>query len=684
MADSMARIQIAGPTGTKRNLAVVGDGYTAADQAAYNTYVSDTLMGEVFKRDYFYEDAQAFNVFRVNLESNDSGVTTHTYDNAGNRTNVVNRDTALDTIFTGRWNRCWMEDGPNTSSRLNAALNTWVPDWDFVLIVLNAPGFGGCRRGQRLYVTSSVSWAVVSHEFGHGFASLADEYCRPGTYTGGEPGAVNVTKNSNRNTLKWRRFVRPTTPVPTSVNPSPGSGACTNYNVGTRPSWWASVDDAGLFEGARYNDKGIYRPVENCRMRGNTPDFCPVCYTEMKRVSRPSTGHSFNKVYCGDFNGDGREDILVHNGNSIQIYRSHGNRFEFVSGAVERVPGSWQFRSGDQFFVGDFNGDGKDEVVVYNATNWSKKYLGLLADDGADGLQLVRRYRDSVPGWAFGKNDQFHAADFDGDGRKDLVVFNGTDWSIPYLAMLRSNGTSFTSVRRYDASLAGWQMKKYDKILPGDFTGDGKDDLYIFNGRDWSTRYLTMLRSNGTSYTQVKRYDNSLAGWSMQKDDTYHVGDFNGDGKDDLYVFNGANWSKAYLAMMRSNGSSLTMAKRYDGNAPGWNMRRNDRHFPCDVDGNGTTDLFVYNHQDWSTQYLGTMKSTGSGLTCAWKADWVGEWNLGSVDRFEVSNYEGRSGPRNLVIHNANWLGMLRAAPMLSLQRIYYQWIHNYNYGRNW
>ena len=113
-------------------------------------------------------------------------------------------------------------------------------------------------------------------------------------------------------------------------------------------------------------------------------------------------------------------------------------------------------------------------------------------------------------------------------------------------------------------------------------------------------------------------------------------------------------------------------------------MRRNDHHYIGDIDGNGRADLFVYNHKDWGTQYLGTMISTGSGLTCNWKADWVGEWNLGAVDRFEPCNYEGGSRKRNLIVHNRNWLGMIRATPTLSLQRIYKNWIHNYRHGRNW
>lgn len=684
MPESVTTLQPAGSPGAKRDIAIVGDGFQEGEQSLFNDYCRDTVMEGVFRQDFYYEAAQAFNIYRVNLFSADSGVTTNTYDADGNLVNSVHRDTRLDTIFTGMWARCWIEDGPSTSSRLNMVLSAFVPDWDFVLIVVNSTGFGGCRRGNRLYVTRGADWSVVAHEFGHGFGSLADEYCRPGTFSGSEPQEVNVTANMNRSTLKWRQFVSPTTPVPTGVNPNPGNGACTGYNQGTRPALWSSDLDAGLFEGAKYQDSGIYRPVENCRMRGNSPQFDPVCYTEMRRIQHPFSGQTFNHVVTGDFNGDGRDEVLVHNENSIQIYQASGNQLDFVAGAVERVPGSWQFASGDKFYVGDFNGDGKDEVIVYNSTNWNQEYLGLLVDDGDGGLRLIRRYDDRMPGWQFARDDTFAVADFNGDGTDDLIVSNGTNWSPAYLGMLRSTGFGFTVARRYDGVLAGWQMRKGDRYLPGDFNGDGRDDLYVWNGTDWSVRYLAMLHSTGSGYAMVKRYDNTAPGWSMAKHDQHVVGDFTGEGRDDLYVFNGDDWSKAYLGMLSSTGSELSMVNRYDGNAPGWQMRRHDRHWAMDVDGNGRTDLLVYNYQDWSTEYLGTMVSTGSGLTCNWRADWLGEWNLGSVDQFEPCNYEGASGRRDVVVHNDNWLGMIRATPTLSLQRLYYRWIHNYRQGRNW
>jgi hypothetical protein len=692
MPDSVTQILKSGPPGAKLNIAVLGDGFAAADQTAYNNNVQAVLLDGVFGMDYFYEDKSAYNIFRVNLISAQSGVSQRVYNENGTPTDpsddtIVSttlRNTALGFIYSGSWAHCWLEWGANTGTLVQNALDTWVPDEDLVVIILNEPGFGGCGGGGFQIVTLGSSASVMAHEFGHGTGDLADEYCsRPGSYPYGEPDRPNITINMNRATLKWNQFVDPATPIPTGVAPANPTG-CTAWTVGAQPAGWSDSDDAGLFEGGSTWMKGIYRPVINCRMRGNSPPFCPVCYTRMKSNAEPYAEHTFLKVYAGDFNGDGKDDILVHSGNAIHIYRSNGSQLDVVFSAVERVPGSWQFQPGDRFYVGDFNGDGKDEVAVFNGTNWIMEYLGLLADDGANGLKLIARYDNSMPNWDFTSGDRFHVADFNGNGKKDLLVFNGGNWAIPYVGMLRSTGAGFTLSKRYDANLPGWQMRPGDRHYVGDFTGNGRDDLWVFNGSNWSIPYLGMLRSTGSALAMSKRYDGTMPGWQMRPGDRHYVGDFTGDGKADLYVFNGINWSIAYLGMLQSTGTALSMVRRYDGNAPGWQMRAHDTHWIADINDDGRADLFVYNHQDWGPEYLGTMITSGTDLVSAWREDWVGEWNLGSVDRFEPCDYEGVGGRRDLIVHNTDWIGMIRATPSLSLQRIYYKWIHNYEYGRNW
>jgi len=83
MPDSVTQILRSGPVGSKKNIAVLGDGFAAADQTAYNNKVKELLIDGVFGHDYFYEDMQAFNIFRVNLISTDSGVSKRVYDEKG-------------------------------------------------------------------------------------------------------------------------------------------------------------------------------------------------------------------------------------------------------------------------------------------------------------------------------------------------------------------------------------------------------------------------------------------------------------------------------------------------------------------------------------------------------------------------------------------------------------------------
>ena len=98
MPDSVTQILNSGPPGAKLNIAVLGDGFAAADQTAYNTKVQDLLLDGVFSRDYFYEDKSAYNIFRVNLISAQSGVSQRVYNENGTPTDASD-DTIVSTTI---------------------------------------------------------------------------------------------------------------------------------------------------------------------------------------------------------------------------------------------------------------------------------------------------------------------------------------------------------------------------------------------------------------------------------------------------------------------------------------------------------------------------------------------------------------------------------------------------------
>jgi hypothetical protein len=516
------------------------------------------------------------------------------------------RNTALDYRYSGVWGRCWMEPGPNFLNNFNNIVNSLVSQWDFAIVVLNETGPGGCGGGSIARVTLASDWQTIAHEGGHAFGNLADEYFNTGNaYTGAEPGAPNATINLN--TLKWGQFVNPSTTLPTV------------FAQGMDPNL-----DVGAFEGAIYCDTGIYRPCYQCRMRNhNNNPFCPICYNHMRETLDPFHDYTYQNSYKGDFDGDGLQDLLIHNANSIAIYRSNGTQLE----PMWSITGEMYTKPGDKFFVGDFNNDGLDDV-----------------------------YR-----------------------------FNTSDWQVPYFDMIKSNGTSgLVLIKMYELELPGWDdMRKHDEFFVSDFNGDGKEDIIVFNGRDWDVAYLGMLKSTGTKLVGVKLYEEELPGWDdMRKHDKFHVADFNNDGKDDLYVFNGKDWAYEYMGMLKSKGNKLQMVKVFEDSIPGWGaMAPNDEFYMGDIDGDGRDDLYAYNAKDWATEYLGLLKSTGNNLGGVMYADLIGSWNLGVVDKIIVGDFDN-DGDEEVYIRNDNWLGMLRSnnGNSLNLIKIYPKWIVNFKY----
>ncbi len=235
-----------------------------------------------------------------------------------------------------------------------------------------------------------------------------------------------------------------------------------------------------------------------------------------------TAGSSPSYAATGDFNGDGKLDLIVANFSSNDISVLLGNGDGTFQAAVNYRAGSGPRSIG----VGDFNGDGKLDLAVVNTNS---KNVSILLGNGDGTFQPAVNY-------VAGSGGQSVAiGDLNGDGKLDLVVANNQSNNV---SVLLGNGDgTFQAALSYPAGSGA------SSVAVGDFNGDGNLDLAATN---FGTDNVSILLGNGDGTFQPAV--NYAAGGGCQ---SMAVGDFNGDGKLDLAV---ANIATNDVSVLLGNG----------------------------------------------------------------------------------------------------------------------------------
>jgi hypothetical protein len=266
-----------GDPADKVDLTFIGDGFTRDQQDRFDEKV-DEVVRKLMQTHPFFALRSAFNIHRVNVASPESG--TDKFARCGEE-DIQDEDefkeTALDTGFCagGTVNRCVLSSDTAEVFAFAAA----SPDDERIIVLVNESQRGGCASGGIGFLTLSSDFAdVFVHELGHSLFGLADEYeyDREGTYSGPEPGAVDITTRTTRDTLvKWNDLILESTALPTedSQDCEAESGSAADF----------PVDLIGAYEGAHYRRCGIYRPQPDCMMRHSGQAFCSVCRRKIIR-----------------------------------------------------------------------------------------------------------------------------------------------------------------------------------------------------------------------------------------------------------------------------------------------------------------------------------------------------------------------------------------------------------------
>lgn len=265
-------------------------------------------------------------------------------------------------------------------------------------------------------------------------------------------------------------------------------------------------------------------------------------------------------LFHGDFDGNGRDDILLRNSQTGEIGIWFMNGSTIAGGGLVGPSGNSTVAG-----IADFNGDGRDDVLLRDATGTIGMWLmngTVIASGGLVGSPGAY----SVAG----------AADFDGNGKADILLRD----SAGNLGMWLMNGTAIQS-----GAFVG-SPGAYSVAAVRDFSGDGKSDILL---RD-SLGNLGLWAMNGATIA---------SGALVGSPGAYTVAgsnDFNGDGRADIllrdslgnlgmWLMNGATISSG--AFVASPGAySVVGVGDYDGNGRADVLLR---------DGTGTLGMWLMN-----------------------------------------------------------------------------------------
>lgn len=242
-----------GDANRKVDIVIVPDGYTAAQMSQFKKDC-EKFKNEFFKYEPYTSHKDDFNIHAVLAPSQESGV--------DEPCKGIWKNTIVSCSYWSLGSERYLMTTDNKTLR-DVAANA---PYDQIYILVNSTkyGGGGIFNWYCTGVNSNkMAGKIIVHEFGHGFAGLGDEYVGGSEYNDFynlklEPADPNVTTLVDFGS-KWKDMVEQGTPVPTP--------ATSEYN-----------DKVGVYEGAGYLRKGLYRPMQDCLMNHFGCDaFCPVC-----------------------------------------------------------------------------------------------------------------------------------------------------------------------------------------------------------------------------------------------------------------------------------------------------------------------------------------------------------------------------------------------------------------------
>jgi hypothetical protein len=332
---------------------------------------------------------------------------------------------------------------------------------------------------------------------------------------------------------------------------------------------------------------------------------CPARYDQAEGKARAMLDEARGMLGAGvftnspaDFNGDGRDDIVTFTqGSAADVYvaLSTGSSFAGTSAMWH----DFFAPAGETPLTGDFNGDGRDDIVTFTHGSANDVYVAL-SNGSSFGPGL--KWHDF---FAIG-GEVPAVGDVNGDGRDDIVTFTRNNAADVYVAL--STGSSFTASAKWHDffGLAG----EYPGVA--DVNGDGKADIVVFTTGAVADVYVAL--STGGGFGASSLWHGAFAFGS----ELPRIGDVDGDGAADIATFTANSAADVFVAL--STGSSFV------GTSVKWNDYfglAGEFPYTGDYNGDGRDDIVVFTKGTIADVYVGLSTGSAFGAGAKWH-DWFG------------------------------------------------------------